>query len=201
MKTGSSTLLYSSNLLQLLFGQHSCNPALLPQLQDTLPSVRLSVRPLTACRGCCCSQKDVQQLKTIFCTPALNPDIRRSAADQLLSLTAHERFHTLLSEPAVIHTLLHELTNSLHSLTSFHSSGRDASATGANSHHSTDEQQLPAGDVQLPTACLHLLLGLVQHCDETKRMLLSDPDRWVDGSHVGKLCFACPNVGVMHLAG
>ena len=120
----------------------------------------------------------MQQLKSIFCTTSLNPDIRRSAADQLLSLTAHTRFHELLSDPAVTHTVLHELTSSLRSLTCFHSSNGDCSATvqGANSRLSTDEQQLPAGDVQLPTACLHLLLGLVQHCEQTQSILLSDPD-------------------------
>lgn len=43
--------------------------------------------------------------------PSLNPDIRRAAADQLLSLAPDPRFAQSLSDTTVLHTLLGELTS------------------------------------------------------------------------------------------
>lgn len=126
---------------------------------------------------CRCSQKDVQQLKSILCTPSFNPDIRRSAADQLLSLTACHRFQQLLTEPAVLYDLLDQLTGNMHILTGFNNVVGSARESASHGYASTDMQQLLIGDVQLPTACLQLLLALVQHCEETRELLLKDPDR------------------------
>ena len=144
------------------------------------PRRRQVLVPVTTCPDepslSCCSQKDVQQLTSILCTPTLNADIRRSAADQLLSLTAHQRFQPQLSEPAIIHTLLQELTHSLPNLASCCSNVRGTGASAEDS--SMDEQQLPVGDMQLPIACLRLLVAMLQHCQQqTRALLLGDPDR------------------------
>lgn len=115
----------------------------------------------------------MQQLKGILCTPSLNPDIRRSAADQLLSLAAHQRFQPQLSEPGVVHSLLLELTSSLPNLTS-------CNICTVGQGELVDEQQLPGGDTQLPKACLHLLVTLVQHCQPARALMMEDPDRLVE---------------------
>ena len=70
-------------------------------------------------------------------------------------------------------TLLHELTGNMHSLTSFGSTTSDVTV----SLQGHDQQQLPMGDMQLPSACLHLLVALVQHSEDVRKQLLDDSDR------------------------
>ena len=136
----------------------------------------------------CCSQRDVEQLKAILCTPSLNPDIRRAAADQLLALAPDPRFAQALSQASLLHALLLELTRD---------GGRGeslASGIPQNDETLAERQHQGAGDMQLGITCLHLLVGLVQHCPETKMLLLQGADR--------QACELCQsNVRLCHARG
>ncbi|DBA67372.1 TPA: hypothetical protein ACH3X2_001663 [Trebouxia sp. C0005] len=125
------------------------------------------------------SARDVQQLKSILCMPSLNPDIRRAAADQLLSLAPDPRFAQTLSDATVLHTLLGELLgtdNGLGCCEVFAEATEPDEAEGVEQL----QQRLPGcGNAQLPISCLHLLVALVQHCSEAKALLLAGADRLV----------------------
>lgn len=127
-----------------------------------------------------CSARDVQQLKSILCMPSLNPDIRRAAADQLLSLAPDPRFAQSLSDMTVLHTLLGELTSTDSGLGC---SDEFAEATEPNEAEEGQllHERLPGcANAQLPISCLHLLVALVQHCSEAKALLLEGADRSAD---------------------
>ena len=127
-----------------------------------------------------CSARDVQQLKSILCMPSLNPDIRRAAADQLLSLAPDPRFAQSLSDTTLLHTLLCELTTTDNGLGCY---DEFAEATEPNEAEGGQQmqQRLPGcANAQLPISCLHLLVALVQHCSEAKALLLQGADRSAD---------------------
>jgi len=127
-----------------------------------------------------CSGRDVQQLKSILCMPSLNPDIRRAAADQLLSLAPDPRFAQSLSDTTVLHTLLGELTSTDNGPGCYE---EFAEATEPNEAEGGQQlqQRLPGcANAQLPISCLHLLVALVQHCSEAKALLLQGADRSAD---------------------
>lgn len=109
--------------------------------------------------------------------PSLNPDIRRAAADQLLSLAPDPRFAQTLSDATVLHTLLGELLgtdNGLGCCEVFAEATEPDEAEGVEQL----QQRLPGcGNAQLPISCLHLLVALVQHCSEAKALLLAGADR------------------------
>lgn len=122
-----------------------------------------------------CSQKDVQQLKSILLVPSLNPDIRRAAAEQLLSLVADQRFAQALSDAA----LLHAIHQTLASTCGVESISSEAEQGAADSHAqmAPQQQQADMPNMQLPIACLQLLVGIMQHCSEAKSLLLQEADR------------------------
>ncbi|DBB03962.1 TPA: hypothetical protein ACH3X1_013032 [Trebouxia sp. C0004] len=123
------------------------------------------------------SGKDVHQLKSILCMPSLNPDIRRAAADQLLSLAPNPRFAQCLSDTTVLHTLLGELTTTDNGL-GYYEDFAEATAPDEAEGSQQLQQRLPGcANAQLPISCLHLLVALVQHCSEVKAVLLQGADR------------------------
>ena len=135
-----------------------------------------------------CSQRDVQQLKSILCTPSLNTDLQRAAAEQLLSLAAEQRFATALSEPALLHAIHGILTSTARA--------GDSNQDADDSHVTADVHQhetLP--DMQLCIACLQLLVGIVQHCSEAQSLLLQDADRCeaADNMFTFKWCTKLPH--------
>lgn len=123
-----------------------------------------------------CSQRDVDQLKSILCMASLNPDIRRAAAEQLLSLASDPRFTQALSEASVLHAIHHTLCSALRNDHEAEQDGeRDGGDDGAQASMLHKPCTMP--DMQLPIACLHLLEGIAQHCSEGKLLLLQEADR------------------------
>lgn len=107
---------------------------------------------------------------------SLNPDIRRAAAEQLLSLAPDPSFTPALSDPTLLHAIHQALTSTC--------TGQGHCPSGAGVEGNADHAQpamagmqrdLP--NMQLPIACLHLLGGVVQHCPEAKSLLLQEADR------------------------
>ncbi len=124
--------------------------------------------------------------------PSLNPDIRRAAADQLLSLAPDPRFAQSLSDTTVLHTLLSELAstdNGLGCYAEFAEATEPDEAEGG-------QQRLPGcANAQLPISCLHLLVALVQHCSEAEALLLQGADRSADRLD----CKLCVSLGTQRM--
>ncbi|KAL0055596.1 hypothetical protein WJX82_002269 [Trebouxia sp. C0006] len=123
------------------------------------------------------SGKDVQQLKSILCMPSLNPDIRRAAADQLLSLAPDPRFAQSLSDTNVLHTLLGELIRTDNGLGCYDEFAEAKRANEAEGGQQLQKRLPGCANAQLPISCLHLLVAFVQHCSEAKALLLQGSDR------------------------
>ena len=110
--------------------------------------------------------------------PSLNPDIRRAAADQLVTLTQDPRFAHALSDPALMHAIHNQLTSSNTDLGS--GFGPDNAQLIHVQRRSGDcqQQQDPDGfSTQLMVTCLQLLVALVQHCQESRGLLLQGSGR------------------------
>ena len=104
--------------------------------------------------------------------PSLNPDIRRAAAEQLLTLTPDLRFAIALSEPPLLLAIHQALISAC----------ADPGSEEQLQHVVRDtaleaEQQIDMPNMQLPIACLHLLAGIVQHCLAGKSLVLQEADR------------------------
>jgi hypothetical protein len=127
-----------------------------------------------------CSGRDVQQLKSILCMPSLNPDIRRAAADQLLSLAPDPRFAQSLSDTNVLHTLLGELIRTDNGLGCYDEFAEAKRANEAEGGQQLQKRLPGCANAQLPISCLHLLVAFVQHCSEAKALLLQGADRSAD---------------------
>lgn len=113
-------------------------------------------------------------MKSILCLPSLNPDIRRAAAEQLLSLAPDPRFAQALSDASLLHTLLHEL------ISTDNSPGccdQLVQGAGHSQAEAANQQLHQLCDMQLAITCLQLLVALVQHCCEAKALLLQSADR------------------------
>lgn len=125
-----------------------------------------------------CSQRDMQQLKSILCMPSLNPDIRRAAAEQLLSLASDPRFTPALSDPSLLHAI-HEALASTCQAHCLWRAGlvEDEDGNGSHAHPATLEIQRDMPNMQLPIACLDLLGGIARYCPEAKSLLLQEADR------------------------
>ena len=121
-----------------------------------------------------CSQKDVAQLKSILCMPSLNPDIRRAAAEQLLTLAPDHRFAQALPDIALL-LAIHEALTSV--CTDLSKGQAEQVERTSNVETGMLQQQLDQPSMQLPIACLHLLAGIAQHCSEGKDLLLQEADR------------------------
>lgn len=111
--------------------------------------------------------------------PSLNPDIRRAAAEQLLTLAPDPRFAQPLSDPALLLALLAELTTTQNGLNCFYQE-----VAGQQLFQAEADQQLQQAmpspvnvNMPLPNSCLQLLVALVEHCPEAKSLLLQDADR------------------------
>ena len=126
-----------------------------------------------------CSQRDVQQLKSILCMPSLNPDIRRAAAEQLLNLAPDPRFTQALSDASLLHAIHHSLATACTGLGDDHMAEQAGSGGGGGDDAHAAGVQKPSvmPDMQLPIACLHLLGGIAQHCSEGRILLLQEADR------------------------
>ena len=123
--------------------------------------------------------------------PSLNPDIRRAAADQLVTLTPDPRFAHALSDPALLQAMLNQLTTSNIGLGN--GGGPDysqlAHAQMGPVSDMTDMNALAQGQgrlqqqdhdgfsMQLMVTCLQLLVALVQHCQEARGLLLQGSGR------------------------
>ena len=121
-----------------------------------------------------CSQRDVAQLKSILCMPSLNPDIRRAAAEQLLTLAPDHRFALALSDSVLLLALHQALTSACTHLSNGQLEQEEHDSDGETG---LLQQQLEQPNMQLPIACLHLLAGIAQHCSEGKSLLLQEADR------------------------
>ena len=126
--------------------------------------------------------------------PTLNPDIRRAAAEQLISLASEPRFARALSEATLLHAILHELKNSTTGMgKEWLSDAALAEHAESNHEHNQPRQQHqqhqqqqkklqePSVDSfssgQLPITCLQLLVEVVQHCQEARTLLLRGSGR------------------------
>ncbi len=109
--------------------------------------------------------------------PSLNPDIRRAAADQLLSLAPDPRFTQSLSDTTVLHTLLGELTTTDNGIGYFEEFAEATEPTDTEGGQQLQQGLPGCANAQLPISCLHLLVALVQHCSEAKALLLQGADR------------------------
>ena len=111
--------------------------------------------------------------------PSLNPDIRRAAADQLVTLTPDPRFAHALSDPALLQAVLNQLTTSNTGLRN--TVGPDNAQLGhGQSEHGQQQQQQQDHDgfsMQLMVTCLQLLVALVLHCQEARGLLLQGSGR------------------------
>ena len=107
---------------------------------------------------------------------SLNPDIRRAAAEQLLSLAPDPRFTPALSDSTLLHAIHQALTSPCtgqgHCL-----SGAGVEGNADHAQPAVLEMQRDLPNMQLPIACLHLLGGVVQYCPEAKALLLQEADR------------------------
>lgn len=128
---------------------------------------------------CLCSQRDVQQLKSILCMPSLNPDIRRAAAEQLLSLAPDPRFTPALSDPSLLHAIHQGLADpcSQQGNDCLQEAGVSGDVDKDLAQPAMLEMQRDMPNMQLPVACLHLLGGIAQYCPEAKSLLLQEADR------------------------
>ena len=124
-----------------------------------------------------CSQRDVQQLKSIFCLPSLNPDIRRAAAEQLLSLAPDPRFAPALSDPCLLQAIHQGLAGPSNEEQGNDLLQKAGDVDEADAQPAILEMQRDMPNMQLPIACLHLLGGIAQYCPEAKSLLLQEADR------------------------
>ena len=92
-------------------------------------------------------------LTGILCNSSLGTDLRRSAAEQLLSLTSEPRLQHLLADSMLLNVLVDELQP-------------QAGASAASSTPGWHSQ-----GTQLLTACLNLAAALALHCAEAREWL------------------------------
>ena len=111
--------------------------------------------------------------------PSLNPDIRRAAAEQLLSLAPDPRFTPALSDPALLHATHQGLAGSCSDQGNVYlqEAGVNGDVDKDRAQPTMLELQRDMPDMQLPIACLHLLAGIAQYCPEAKSLLLQEADR------------------------
>ena len=106
----------------------------------------------------------MRNLVGIVRNATLAPELRRSAAKQLLALAADKRFQAVLAAPALLESLLAEVTQPQ----AYSCEGGDAQS-GAGL----------AGmkDVQLQLAYLELLTSVCRHCEDACAWLQEHADR------------------------
>ena len=100
-----------------------------------------------------CRRHDVVNLTGILCNSSLGTDLRRSAAEQLLSMTSESRLQHLLADPTLLNVLVDELQPQ---------AGSSAGSSTLGRH---------SRDTQLLTACLNLAAALALHCAEAREWL------------------------------
>ena len=100
-----------------------------------------------------CRRHDVANLTGILCNHSLGTDLRRSAAEQLLSLTSEPRLQHLLAHSALLKVLVDELQPQ---------AGFSAGSSTPGWH---------SQDPQLLTACLNLAAALALHCAQAREWL------------------------------
>ena len=125
--------------------------------------------------------------------PSLNPDIRRAAAEQLMSLASEPRFAQALSEATLVHAVLHELKSSNSGMSDDYLSSAMLAEHAASKHETNQVQQqqqmqqlqemvVDGFNMQLPITCLQLLVAVAQHCQEARTLLLQGSGR-LDSFH------------------
>ena len=109
--------------------------------------------------------------------PSLNPDIRRAAAEQLLSLAPDPRFAPALSDASLLHALHQALAKACTGLSNDCLGEPGLAGDDFQDQTAMLQLQKDTPNMQLPIACLHLLGGIAQHCPEGKSLLLQEADR------------------------